>query len=165
MKLSKPWPADRHIRSPFGYRIHPISGRRKLHRGVDVGGSFPVHCAGDGVVAHVGYSAKGGGHVVIVKHDGIFTVYYHGAHATEWKKGQQINRGDFIYQSGTTGASTGDHLHFEVRTARAWGSQVDPVPYLQDEVAEPEPKEPEEEVVKPMSKGLRRFFDVRRALR
>jgi len=130
MKLSNPWPTDRSIRSPFGFRTHPITGGKKLHRGVDVGGSFPVHCAGDGVIAHIGWSPKGGGNVVIVDHGDIYTVYYHGAHATEWKKGQRINAGDFIYQSGTTGASTGNHLHFEVRTSLAWGSQVDPSPYL-----------------------------------
>lgn len=137
MKLQQPWPDGHKIRSPFGFRKHPITGVRQLHRGVDVGGSFPVHAAADGVVAHVGFSKNGGGHVVILDHGDIHTVYYHGAHATEWKRGQRINAGDFIYQSGSTGASTGNHLHFEVRKSRAFGTQVDPEPYFAGQVTPP----------------------------
>lgn len=132
MKLQKPWPDNKRITSPFGYRIHPISGERKLHRGVDVAGRFPVTSAEEGVVEHVGWSPKGGGHVVIIKHGTrLYTVYYHGRTATKLRKGQRVQAGEFIYDSGTTGASTGDHLHFEVRTSRAWGSQVDPELYLE----------------------------------
>lgn len=134
MKLRKPWPDGKTIRSPFGYRIHPISGGKKLHRGVDVGGRFPVTAAAEGVVEHIGYSASGGGHVVILKHGTrLYTVYYHGRTKTKLRKGQRVQAGEFIYESGSTGASTGDHLHFEVRTSRAWGSQVDPEPYLRED--------------------------------
>lgn len=132
MKLQKPWPANKSINknSPYGWRIHPISGKRKFHQGVDVAGSFPVTAAGDGVVRHVGFSRTGGGHVVGIDHGEIWTFYYHGARATALKKGQRVQAGDFIYQSGSTGASTGAHLHFEVRKSRRWGDTTDPVPYL-----------------------------------
>lgn len=132
MKLQKPWPDNKRITSPFGYRIHPITGGRKLHRGVDVAGRFPVTAAEEGDIVHVGWSPKGGGHVVIIKHGTrLYTVYYHGRTKTALRKGQRVEAGTFIYDSGTTGASTGDHLHFEVRTSRAWGTQVDPELYLE----------------------------------
>jgi hypothetical protein len=131
MKLQNPWPANRRITSPFGYRIHPITGGRKLHRGVDVAGRFPVTAAEEGEVVHIGWNRTGGGHVVILKHGTrLYTVYYHGRTATKLRKGQRVPAGEFIYDSGSTGASTGDHLHFEVRTSRVWGTQVNPEPYL-----------------------------------
>ena len=132
MKLQKPWPSGKSINknSPYGWRIHPISKKRKFHQGVDVAGSFPVTSAADGVVRHIGWSASGGGHVVGIDHGSLWTFYYHGAEATKLKKGQRVRAGDFIYTSGSTGASTGAHLHFEVRKSKAWGNTLDPVPYL-----------------------------------
>jgi len=134
MRLSNPWPADRSINkhSPYGWRIHPISGKRKFHQGVDVAGSFPVTAAGDGVVGHIGFSRTGGGHVVGIDHGAVWTFYYHGAQATKLKKGQRVEAGDFIYISGSTGASTGAHLHFEVRKSRRWGDTLDPELYLSE---------------------------------
>lgn len=135
MKLQNPWPADKRVTSPYGPRRHPISGKPGvMHRGVDVAGRFPVTAAGDGVVVHIGWSPRGGGHVVIIDHgSGVHSVYYHGRTKTELKKGQRVDAGAFIYESGSTGASTGDHLHFEIRKpTRAWGQDVDPMPYLQD---------------------------------
>lgn len=98
---------------------------------MDVAGRFPVTAAEEGEVVHIGWSPRGGGHVVIIKHGTrLYTVYYHGRTKTALRKGQRVEAGTFIYDSGTTGASTGDHLHFEVRTRRAWGTQVDPELYL-----------------------------------
>ena len=107
MKLQNPWPAGYSINknSPFGYRIHPISKKKKFHNGVDVGGTFPVTAAADGVVSKIGWSPKGGGHTVLIDHGDIVTVYYHGAHKTRLRKGQRVQAGDFIYTSGTTGAA------------------------------------------------------------
>lgn len=133
MKLTNPWPKGYRITSPFGYRIHPITKVRTLHRGADVAGRFPVTAAEEGDVVHIGWSPKGGGHVVILKHGTkLYTVYYHGRTKTGLRKGQRVETGTFIYDSGSTGSSTGDHLHFEVRTSRVWGSQVDPELYLSD---------------------------------
>lgn len=138
MKLQNPWPDGKRVTSPFGPRRDPISGKPgTIHRGVDVAGRFPVTAAGPGIVVHIGYSPNGGGNVVIIDHGSIHTVYYHGRTKTELKKGQRVDAGQFIYESGSTGKSTGDHLHFEVRTSRAWGTQVDPMPYLSDNGAGP----------------------------
>ena len=141
MKLYEPWPKGKTIRSPFGWRIHPISKKRSFHNGVDVGGSFPVTAAQDGIVVHVSpdwntlnkkqKQRQSGGNVVTIQHENnLFTTYYHGAHQSSLAVGQRVKAGEFIYTSGTTGRSTGDHLHFEVRTKKT-GGQVDPVPYLQ----------------------------------
>ena len=134
MQLRQPWPEGYSInaRSPYGPRRHPITGRAgTMHHGVDVAGSFPVTAAGDGVVKHVAFSAKGGGHVVGIEHGAnLWTFYYHGAHATRLRKGARVKAGQFIYQSGNTGASTGNHLHFECRLSSRWGHTVDPVPLL-----------------------------------
>lgn len=141
--LQQPWPEGYSInkRSPYGWRIHPITGKRTFHHGVDVAGSFPVHAPADGIIERVGWSPRGGGHTVIIKHaSDLFTVYYHGAHATEWRPGQRIKLGEFIYQSGNTGASTGAHLHWEVRESARWGDTVDPVPYLSGSAAVTEPR-------------------------
>lgn len=141
MNLYNPWPKGKTIRSPFGWRVHPITKKRTFHKGVDVGGSFPVTAAQDGKVVHVSADwaklspkqkkRQSGGNVVTIQHENnLFTTYYHGAHQTALKVGERVLAGDFIYTSGTTGLSTGDHLHFEVRTNKS-GGQVDPVPYLQ----------------------------------
>ena len=134
MRLQAPWPADRSINknSPYGWRVHPISGKRKFHQGVDVAGSFPVTAAGDGVVGHIGFSRTGGGHVVGIDHGAVWTFYYHGAQATRLRRGQRVEAKDFIYTSGSTGASTGAHLHFEVRKSRRWGDTLDPELYLSE---------------------------------
>lgn len=138
MRLVFPWPKDKKVNagSPYGMRKNPVTGVYKKHRGVDVGGTFPVTSAGEGIVTKVSYNGNkrsGGGHVVIIKHaTNLFTVYYHGAQATKLKVGDRVKAGDFIYTSGSTGASTGPHLHFEVRTGStgAWGTDTDPMPYF-----------------------------------
>jgi murein DD-endopeptidase MepM/ murein hydrolase activator NlpD len=136
LKLYNPAPG-RKITSPYGPRRHPISGAiGKMHRGIDYGGTFNVISAGDGIVHKVSYNGNkrtGGGHVVIIKHaTRLFSVYYHGAQATGLKVGDRVKAGQFIYRSGSTGASTGPHLHFEVRTGSSgqWGTNVDPNIYL-----------------------------------
>jgi hypothetical protein len=139
VRLVKPWP-DGYTINPngkYGMRRHPISGRMAKHRGIDIAGVFPVTSAGPGVVAHVGWNATGGGHVVIIDHGEVHTVYYHGKHRTPLRVGERVEARTFIYTSGTTGTSTGNHLHFEVRKRRAWGSDVDPTPYLNGNAAVP----------------------------
>jgi len=102
-----------------------------MHHGVDFGGVFPVLTAADGVVRHIGYNARGGGHVVGIEHGtNLWTFYYHGATRTGLRQGQRVTAGEFIYTSGNTGASNGNHLHFEVRRSRRWGDTVDPMPLL-----------------------------------
>jgi len=183
MKLSEPWPEPYTVnaRSPYGWRVHPITGKRKFHHGVDVACPVgtPLTAPADGQIVHKGSGASGG-YTLIVKHaPDLFTVYYHLSKPSHLLKGTKVQRGEVIAHSGNTGASTGPHLHFEVRhPTRTWGQTVDPMPYFEaepeivieepvtvekvvEELEKPEPPR----VVKPMSARLRRFFDIRRALR
>lgn len=131
--LHNPAPG-RPVTSPYGWRIHPISKVRKLHRGTDYGGTFDVLAAGDGVVSFISYNGNkrtGGGHVVKIDHGDCVTVYYHGREKTHLSLGQRVRAGDKVYTSGSTGASTGPHLHFEVRKPGGkWGTDMDPAPWF-----------------------------------
>ena len=131
MKLVKPWPTGETIRSPWGYRKHPITGRRKKHRGVDVGYNGPICAPADGKVVHKGASLNkrtGGGYTLILEHQSprVWTVYYHLREPSRLLKGTKVKRGEVIAHTGTTGASTGIHLHFETRRSRRWGTDFDP---------------------------------------
>ena len=131
MKLSNPWPAGETIRSPWGYRKHPITGRRKKHRGVDVGYNGPIYAPADGKVVHKGASLNkrtGGGYTLILEHRSprVWTVYYHLREPSPLLKGTKVKRGEVIAHTGTTGASTGVHLHFETRRSQRWGTDFDP---------------------------------------
>ena len=135
MRLSQPWsdPYKVNARSPYGWRRHPISGKRTFHHGVDVAmpvGS-PLTAPADGVIVHKGNGASGGVTLIIKHADDLFTVYYHLQKPSHLKKGARVLEGDLAAFSGNTGRSTGPHLHFEVRKSRRWGDTVDPVPYLQ----------------------------------
>ncbi len=130
-KLCKPWPVGQKIRSPYGIRKHPITGRMSKHRGVDVGYDGPIHAPADGVVVHKGADLNkktGGGYTLILKHanPAVYTVYYHLREPSPLAKGQAVKAGDQIGHTGTTGASTGVHLHFETRKRQGWGSDFDP---------------------------------------
>jgi murein DD-endopeptidase MepM/ murein hydrolase activator NlpD len=181
MKLVKPWPDGYDVNpgSPYGWRVHPISKRRKFHHGVDVALPIgtPLVAPADGYVVHHGSGASGG-FVLILKHaDDLFTVYYHLRQKSHLSKGAIVRRGDRVAVSGNSGRSTGPHLHWEVRRSRKWGDTVDPMSYLVEEIvvkSDPiPPADPIETVappkkekkVRPMSARLRRFFKTRRALR
>ncbi|ANS76064.1 hypothetical protein AWM70_16970 [Paenibacillus yonginensis] len=116
------------ISSPFGYRIHPITGVKKLHAGVDfaVPIGTDVHAAEGGVVVLAEWYS-GYGNAVIVDHgNNTWTIY---GHLSKFKveKGDTVKRGEVIAESGNTGQSTGPHLHFEVRVN---GEPTDPMPFL-----------------------------------
>ena len=134
MKLVQPWPEGYTVnkRSPYGPRVHPITRKRKFHHGVDV--ALPVGTTlvapADGEVAHKGDS-KSGGYTLIIKHAAdLFTVYYHLQKPSSLRLGAKVSQGDVIAHSGNTGASTGPHLHFEVRKSRRWGDTVDPMRFF-----------------------------------
>jgi murein DD-endopeptidase MepM/ murein hydrolase activator NlpD len=130
VRLLKPWPDPHKIRSGYGNRRHPISGRTQKHRGVDVGYSGLIYAPGDGVVVHKGANLNkktGGGYTLIVKHaPKLFTVYYHLREPSKLPVGAQVRTGDVLGHTGTTGASTGVHLHWETRKAQRWGTDFDP---------------------------------------
>ncbi len=116
------------ITSQFGKRIHPLYGYWTNHRGVDIACPYntEVYAANSGVVI-VAESHWSYGNYVIIDHGGkIATVYGHNTKLLV-SVGQKVNRGDVIALSGSTGESTGPHLHFEVRVN---GVIKDPMPYL-----------------------------------
>ena len=127
------WPsaASSRITSPFGYRIHPISGRYTLHTGIDIGayGGSDILAANSGRVMTVvyNYGTTGYGCYVMIDHGGnIVTLYAH-CSAILVKQGEYVDRGQVIAKVGTTGASTGYHLHFEVRVD---GEYQDPLQFV-----------------------------------
>ncbi len=120
-------PVDGYITSGFGYRIHPIYGTRRLHAGTDFGSpcGTPVRAAAPGRVVSAG-GAGGYGNRIIVSHgSGTATTYNHLSDYAV--RGGSVSRGQVIGYVGTTGSSTGCHLHFEVRIN---GNPVNPMGYL-----------------------------------
>lgn len=122
------WPVSGTVTSEYGYRIHPIFGTRRLHAGMDISGptGTAIWAAKGGSVIYAGW--RGGyGNAVIINHGGGVTTLY--AHQSEMlvSVGDQVGRGDVIGKVGSTGNSTGPHLHFEVRIN---GTATDPRPYL-----------------------------------
>lgn len=111
------WPVQGgYISSKYGYRPSPFSGRREFHSGVDIAvhKGTPVYAAANGVVVSVGYEGGLGKTVVVDHGKGITTRY---AHLSKFsvKEDQKIQRGEPIGNVGSTGRSTGPHLHYEVR--------------------------------------------------
>ena len=115
-KFIWPAPASHYITSPFGYRIHPISGQYKMHNGVDIGAGYGTNilAAQSGKVIEAGYHSSHGNYVVIYHGNGWATAYYHASRLLV-SAGQNVTRGQVIALVGSTGSSTGPHLHFEVR--------------------------------------------------
>lgn len=118
------------ISSPYGYRIHPVTGDRKLHTGVDfaVPQGTDIHAAEAGTVI-VAEWWSGYGYCVVIDHgDGMWTLYGHIREGgIKVSVGDKVERGQKIAESGSTGRSTGPHLHFEVRID---GKPVEPMDYL-----------------------------------
>ncbi len=110
------WPVEGRITSSFGKRISPISGKRSFHTGLDIGCSMdtPVKAAADGKVIFSGWKEIYGNMIIIKHDDGFITVYGHHKENIA-KEDDEVKAGDVIARSGTSGASTGPHLHFEIR--------------------------------------------------
>lgn len=126
------WPiakAGTYITSSYGNREHPISGIIKLHQGIDIGNAgfgAPAVAALDGVVTYAGWLGSYGNCVMIYHGEGITTLYGHGQKVLT-QKGASVKQGDLIMEVGSTGNSTGPHLHFEVRVN---GRTVNPLQFV-----------------------------------
>mgnify|MGYP002798049714 FL=1 len=123
-----PCPSYSRISSQYGYRTHPISGTRKLHKGLDIAASSgnPVIAAASGTVVKSYFSSSYGNYVVISHGGGLMTAY---AHMTRRlvSAGQTVAAGQQVGTVGSTGNSTGPHLHFEVYVG---GSTTNPMNYF-----------------------------------
>lgn len=128
--LSTPvgWPVSGRMSSPYGTRIHPVFEEPRFHTGVDI--SVPpgseVKATADGIVSFAGW-AENSGIVVVIEHGRGFSTAYAHNEKTLVKVGQRVARGETISLSGSTGVSTGPHVHYEI-----WknGRHTDPAGYL-----------------------------------
>ena len=122
------YPVNGRITSRFGNRRHPILGTTRFHAGVDFGASYgtPIYAADSGRVIFAGWYG-GYGRAVIVDHGGGITTLYAHASRLYVSVGQSISQGQAIAAVGSTGLSTGPHLHFEVRQN---GNPINPMAYL-----------------------------------
>lgn len=122
------WPAEGEITSPFGWRVHPIFGTQRLHTGIDIGADYgdSIRAADGGIVIHADWMGGYGNTVIIDHGNGISTLYAHNSQLLV-SEGQTVAKGQAVARCGSTGYSTGPHLHFEVRQN---GSPVNPLNYL-----------------------------------
>jgi murein DD-endopeptidase MepM/ murein hydrolase activator NlpD len=127
-KFQWPVPSYTRVSSEYGYRIHPIYNTKKLHAGLDIAAPYgsSVLAAEAGTVTTATYSSGYGNYVIISHGNGIATLYGHNSSLLV-KAGDKVTRGQVIAKVGSTGASTGNHCHFEVRVN---GSTTNPRAYL-----------------------------------
>jgi murein DD-endopeptidase MepM/ murein hydrolase activator NlpD len=121
-------PVEGRIGSGFGPRVHPIYGGSRMHSGVDIGApsGAPIRAADDGVVVMAGWNGGYGNWTLIDHGGGLATGYGHQS-SIGVSRGQQVSRGEVIGRVGSTGASTGPHLHWEVRVN---GNPVNPMAWI-----------------------------------
>ena len=122
------WPIMGRINSPFGWRQHPITKRKDFHTGIDIKANRndPIKAAGSGKVLYSGWMGGYGKTLVIEHPNGQSTLYAHCSTLLAGK-GASVSSGQLVAKIGTTGRSTGPHLHFEVRNGN---SPVNPIKYL-----------------------------------
>lgn len=132
-KIEFPIAINSPVTSEFGWRIHPITGERRFHSGMDFGAAkgSPIYAVDAGRVESAG--DKGGyGNAVVIRHNARISTLYGHASQLYVSTGQWVQRGQMIAAVGSTGLSTGPHLHFEVRVN---GVAQNPRPYLQNYLA------------------------------
>ena len=111
--------------SPYGYRIHPVTSEKTLHDGVDIANEkgTDVYAAADGKVVKAGYDSKNG-LMVVIEHSQAWSTEYRHLDKLSVEEGAAVESGDLIGLMGSTGESTGSHLHFSVLSE---GKYVDPI--------------------------------------
>ncbi len=118
------------ITAGYGYRLSPFTGQREMHEGLDIAASYgsSIIATADGVVSFVG-PLGGFGNVVFINHGHGFTTFYAHTSSARVKEGQLVKRGQVIAYVGTTGRTTGPHVHYEVQVN---GATVNPLKYIID---------------------------------
>lgn len=124
------WPlprSDKYVTSPFGYRVHPITGSYEFHTGIDISSHLGtnIYSVNGGVVAEAAFS-KGNGNYVLIDHGGGTMSYYSHLSKILVKKDQEVKQGEVIGLVGMTGLATGYHLHFSMYQN---GKAVNPLDY------------------------------------
>jgi murein DD-endopeptidase MepM/ murein hydrolase activator NlpD len=129
MATPKGYPVEGNISSPYGKRDNPISGQWTFHSGVDISATpgKPIRTTADGVVSYSGWTLSGG-YVVLIEHGCGFSTAYAHNRSNAVKVGQRVRRGDIVGYIGSSGKSTGPHVHYEV-----WerGKRINPNKFLQ----------------------------------
>jgi murein DD-endopeptidase MepM/ murein hydrolase activator NlpD len=122
------WPVKGWITSGYGKRASPLTGEPGRHMGVDIANEVntPIRSTADGLVTYAGWQS-GYGRVIVVEHGFGFSTRYGHCARVEVKVGDEVKRGDILGYVGSTGRSTGSHVHYEVRVH---GMPVDPEKYL-----------------------------------
>ncbi|HTS25290.1 MAG TPA: M23 family metallopeptidase [Bryobacteraceae bacterium] len=122
------WPVDGRLLGPFGQRTDPFSGEGAFHKGVDISAptGTPVRVTADGIVVFSDFES-GYGRLVKVDHGDGMSSYYAHLSRSYVHPGQEVRRGEYLGEVGTTGRVTAPHLHYEVRMR---GNPVNPYPYL-----------------------------------
>ncbi len=117
------------LSSDYGMRWHPVTGGRRAHKGVDLAGATgtPIHATADGLVSKADWFSSYGLYIQL-EHGGNLQTRYGHMSRLNVGAGQRVKKGDVIGYVGSTGRSTGPHLHYEVRIA---GEAVNPIPYMQ----------------------------------
>jgi len=122
------YPSYGRISSSYGWRTHPVTGRRDFHSGIDIANrvNSAVYATADGRVKEIGYNRYYGRYLIITHKFGYETMFAH-LHSIQVKKGDSVSRGEIVARMGSSGRSTGSHLHYEVRR---YGRHQNPYHYL-----------------------------------
>jgi membrane-bound lytic murein transglycosylase D len=123
------WPMRGWVTSKYGYRISPFSNEKEFHNGIDIAARLgtPIVAAASGTVKEVEFSPNKG-HYILLQHKNNFQTYYAQCEKILAKEGQAVKSGDIIATCGSSGKSTGPHLHFELRKD---GEPINPEKYVE----------------------------------
>ena len=123
------WPISGNVTSDFGRRIHPKTGEQDFHAAIDIGSApgNPITATADGIVSFSGWNG-GSGNLVVIEHGFGYSTFYAHNKMNAVKVGQRVKRGDIIGYIGSTGNTTGPHLHYEVWSN---GTPVNPKSFIE----------------------------------